>query len=171
MAYQCDLGTGQRLYLENRETQTVVRLTSGSARQQQSQQSNFETGKWRSLPKVFRTVTGILLIIDSAQKQSFLSLQAQRIGMLNSQPDMTGAEVLSLQPTESIASSFKPLEPMPPMQMDDMKMEPMEMKMGTMHMKMGAPSSQSPHHFCPQCGESVRESDRFCSHCGTHLAD
>ena len=169
MAYQCDLGTGQRLYLENRGTQTVVRLTSGNAHQQQSQQSNFETGEWRSLPKVFRTTTGIILRIDSAQKQSFLSLQTQRIGMLNSLPDMTGAEVLSLQPTESIASSFKPIEPMQPIKMGDM-MQPMEMKMGTMQMKMGAPDAQPTQRFCSQCGESVRESDRFCSHCGTKLA-
>lgn len=165
MAYQCDLGTGQRLYLESRGTQTVVRLTSGNARQQQSQQSNFETGEWRSLPKVFRTATGIILRIDSAQKQSFLSLQAQRIGMLNSLPDMNGAELLSLQPTESIASSFKPMEPMQPMQ----PMQPMELKMGTMHMKMGAPDARPAQRFCSQCGESVKESDRFCSHCGTKL--
>jgi len=171
MAYQCDLETGQRLYLENRGTQTVVRLTSGSDRQQQSQQSNFETGNWRSPPKVFRTATEIILRIDSAQKQSFLSLQAQRIGMLNTSPDLTDADVLPLQSTESIASSFKPIEPMKPMQMGDMQMQPMEMKMGTMHMKMGAPDAQSTHRFCAQCGESVRESDRFCSHCGTKLAD
>ena len=155
MAYQCDLGTGQRLYLENRGTQTIVRLTSGSARQQQSQQSNFETGEWQDLPKVFRTGTGLILQIESAQKQSFVSLQAQRIGTLSHLPDMTGAEVLSLQPTEAIASSFKP-------------MEPMEMKMGSMQMQMGTP--QSGQRFCSQCGESVRVSDRFCSHCGTQLS-
>ncbi len=171
MAYQCDLETGQRLYLENRGTQTVVRLTSGNARQQQSQQSNFETGEWRSLPKVFRTATEIILKIDCVQKQSFLSLQAQRIGMLTNLPDLTGAEALSLQPTESIASSFKPIEPMQPMQMGDMQMQPMEMKMGTMHMKMGAPDAQSTHRFCSQCGESVTEGDRFCSQCGTKLAN
>ena len=158
MAYQCDLGTGQRLYLENRGTQTIVRLTSGSARQQQSQQSNFETGEWQDLPKVFRTGTGLILQIESAQKQSFVSLQAQRIGTLSHLPDMTGAEVLSLQPTEAIASSFKPMEPM----------KPMEMKMGSMQMQMGTP--QSGQRFCSQCGESVRVSDRFCSHCGTKLS-
>ena len=167
MAYQCDLGTGQRLYLENRGTQTIVRLTSGSARQQQSQQSNFETGEWQDLPKVFRTGTGLILQIESAQKQSFVSLQAQRIGTLSHLPDMTGAEVLSLQPTEAIASSFKPMEPMKPMQpMEPMK--PMEMKMGSMQMQMGTP--QSGQRFCSQCGESVRVSDRFCSHCGTQLS-
>ena len=165
MAYQCDLGTGQRLYLENRGTQTIVRLTSGSARQQQSQQSNFETGEWLTLPKVFRTATGIILQIESVQKQSFLSLQAQRIGTLSHLPDMAGADVLLLQPTEAIASSFKPMQPMQPMQM-----EPMEMKMGTMQMKMGPSNSQSAQRFCSQCGESVRESDRFCSHCGTQLS-
>ncbi|MCY7323865.1 MAG: zinc ribbon domain-containing protein [Phormidesmis sp. CAN_BIN36] len=158
MAYQCDLGTGQRLYLENLGTQTIVRLTSGNARQQQSQQSNFETGEWQDLPKVFRTGTGIILQIESTQKQSFLSLQAQRIGTLNNLPDMTGAEVLSLQTTESIVSSFNPMEPM----------KPMEMKMGTMQMKMD--TLQSAQRFCSQCGESVKVADRFCSHCGTQLS-
>lgn len=162
MAYQCDLGTGQRLYLENRGTQTIVRLTSGRDRQQQSQQSNFETGKWQDLPKVFLTDTGIVLQIESAQKQSLLSLQAQRIGTLNNLPDMTDAEVLSLQPTEAIASSFKPMEPM--------KMEPMEMRMGNMQMRMGNSDPQSTQRFCSQCGESVKVGDRFCSHCGTQLS-
>ncbi len=33
--------------------------------------------------------------------------------------------------------------------------------------KMRSPESGA--RFCPQCGEKYRESDRFCTHCGTRL--
>lgn len=176
MAYQCDLGSGQKLYVENRDAQTIVALTSSSAGQQQSQQSSFQTGEWQLPPTLFQTATGLILRIESTQGHTFISLQANSISLLKGLPSMMGADVLPLQKTAESVSSFQPMEPMKPMeplQMNNMNLrsQPMEMRLGNMHMSMGTPTSnQSTKRFCSQCGERVEVSDRFCAHCGTKLS-
>jgi zinc-ribbon domain len=170
MAYLGDLGSGQQLLVENRGAQTIITLSTGSASQQQSQQSTVQTGEWHSAPTLFQTARGLILRIEAAQGHTFISLHANAIGLLKGLPSMVGAKVLPLQKT---ADSSSPMQPMQPMQMGNMRMQmnPMEMQMGDLRLKMDDISSTpTDQRFCSQCGSRVSKTDRFCAQCGTHLS-
>ena len=182
MAYKCELGNGQAVYIENQGVQTMVTLASNSVGQQQQASTGFQTGKWIVPPTLFKTGSGVILRIESEQGQSFIQLQASGISTINGTPALSNAEVLSLekveaQPRQSMApmspmEPMKPMEPMQPMKMGDMEMNmnPMQMRMGNMSMQMGSSSSAtSGKRFCSKCGASVKSSDRFCSSCGYQL--
>ncbi|NES03702.1 MAG: zinc-ribbon domain-containing protein [Okeania sp. SIO2F4] len=191
MAYKCEFGNGQEVYIENQGVQTVVTLASGSPGQQQQASTGFQTGKWTLPPTLFRTATGVILRIESEQGQSFVQLQAGGISTMSGTPALGNAEVLSLQQVEIRQSQgmppmepmkpmepmrpmepMKPMEPMEPMKMGDMEMNmnPMQMRMGNMSMQMGSSSfATSGKRFCSQCGAAVTPSDRFCSNCGYQL--
>jgi ribosomal protein L32 len=187
MAYLCDLGTGQKVYIENRGTQSAVTLVSSSAGQQQSQRSSFETGEWLVPPTLFRVSTGFVLQLESRQAKTFVTLQPGGMSVLNAAPALIAAQALPMQqvtsetipninpmPPMQPMQPMEPLKPMPPMQMGDMqmRMEPMEMQMGNMRLSMGTlQATPGVKNFCPQCGHKVETSDRFCAHCGNSLTN
>lgn len=173
MAYLCDLGGGQKVYIDNQGMQTAIALISSSPGQQQQSSSSFQTGPWVMPPTAFRTAAGMVLRIESQQGPQFVLLAANGISVLTAAPTLTNAEVVSLQQvagsTETIAP-LKPMEPMKPMKMGDMemRMNPMQMRMGNLSMEMGSPTPEV-KRFCSQCGVAVAEGDRFCSSCGHPL--
>lgn len=180
MAYKTQLGTSQQLYIDNQGEQTLLTLVSSSANQQQSQRSAFPTGEWLMPPALFRLGAAFVLRVESAQGPSFFGIQGQSISALATPPSLKNAEVMPLQQVSEAEAaqqnsvSFSPMEPMQPMQpikpIEPMKMGNMEMRMGNMEMRMpGQTPQKSPTQFCPQCGESVGERDRFCRHCGYRL--
>lgn len=164
MAYICDLGSGQVVYIENSGMQTDITLASSTAGQQQQASSSFHTGKWRIPPTAFRAASSVILRIDSESGQYFIQVQGSSTIVLNSPPSLVGAEELSLKQAD--APSMKPIEPMKPM--TPMKMSNMEMRMGNMSMQMGN-SAPNAEHFCSQCGTKTAEGDRFCTSCGHRL--
>ncbi|MDJ0554424.1 MAG: zinc-ribbon domain-containing protein [Microcoleaceae cyanobacterium MO_207.B10] len=184
MAYKCELGNGQQVYIDNQGMQTVVTLASGGIGQQQQASTSLQTGKWNVPPTLFKTASGVILRIESEQGQSFVQLQAGGISTISGAPSLSNAEVLSLQQVEATPSQgmapmepmkpmepmqpMEPMEPMKPMKMGNMEMNmnPMEMRMGNMSMQMGTNSGR---RFCSQCGATVTASDRFCSSCGFQL--
>lgn len=176
MGYTIDLEAGQQLSVEHRDGQTWLTLTKNQAGQQQSQRSSLATGEWSAPPTLFRTATGLILRIESAQRQTFVAIQAGQVQVLATAPVLFDAEILPLQsvsPVSNPISPMAPMSPMPPMQMGDMqmRMEPMEMRMGTMHLRMGEPiAPTTTKRFCSQCGAAVKPDDRFCSHCGSQLS-
>jgi hypothetical protein len=178
MGYTIDLGAGQQLYVENRNGQTLLTLTSSHAGQQQSQSSGLATGEWSAPPTLFRTTIGLILRIESVQ-QIFVAIQAGQMQVLRSAPNLLDAQVLPLQPVSPNPNLMQPMQPMspmsplPPMQMGtmQMRMEPMEMRMGDMHLRMGEPIAPTTAKlFCSQCGAAVKIDDRFCSRCGSQLS-
>lgn len=184
MAYKTQLGTSQQLYIDNQGEQTLFTLVSSSANQQQSQRSAFPTGEWLMPPALFRIGAVFILRVESARGPSFFDIQNNSISALASPPSLKNAEVMPLQQvSESEAAqqnraAFSPMQPMQPikpiepMKMGNMEMgmNPMQMRMGNMEMRMpGQTPKKSPTQFCPQCGESVGQGDRFCRHCGYRL--
>jgi len=171
MAYICDLGSGQQVYIENSGMQTAITLASSTPGQQQQASSSFETGKWLSPPTAFRTASGVILRVESAQGQYFVQVQGNSTIVLNTPPSLAGAGELPLKPADAPPmkpmAPMKPIEPMKPMA--PMKMSNMEMRMGNMSMQMGNPAPAA-QQFCPQCGASAAEGDRFCTSCGTRLS-
>lgn len=191
MAYVSDLGKGQRIYLENPDRQTVITVSHHSVGQQQSQQSGFTTGEWIAPPTLFRTPTGVIVQIETAEGRSYLQVQANSIRALSKTPSLEDADVVPMeseegestlmqpmQPMEAM-QPIKPMSPMKPMKMGDMEMQmnPMQMRMGNMEMRMGAssprssesPASSATQRFCTQCGNSVAPEDQFCAKCGHPL--
>lgn len=177
MAYVCEIGTGQRVYLENQGTQTIVTTASTSPGQQQQSSHSFATGSWTVTPESFHTGNGIVLKITSSQGQYFIQLQGSSMRVMGEPPSLQGSQQVQLQqvdrtPTTSMSpmQPMKPIEPMQPRKMGDMemKMNPMQMRIGSMEMQMGAPDA-SKSRFCSQCGTQVSPSDRFCSACGHRL--
>ena len=164
MAYICDLGSGQLVYIENSGMQTEITFASSTPGQQQQASSSFHTGKWLIPPTAFRITSSVILRIDSESGQYFVQVQGSSTIVLNSPPSLAGAEELSLQPAD--APSMKPIEPMKPM--PPMKMNNMEMRMGNMSMQMGN-SAPKAERFCSQCGAKTAEGDRFCTSCGNRL--
>ncbi|HAG79661.1 MAG TPA: zinc ribbon domain-containing protein [Cyanobacteria bacterium UBA12227] len=189
MAYVCELGTGQRVYLDNQGTQTVVTTVSGSLGQQQQASNSFQTGSWTSPPQLFQTSNGVILKIETAQGEHFIQVQGGSMSVMSGTPSLGSSQQMQMQQVATTPATtmppmepmqpMKPMEPMQPMQpmkMGDMEMNlnPMEMRMGNMEMRMGAPMSiatpaENTKRFCSQCGASINVGDRFCSSCGHRL--
>lgn len=180
MAYVCELGTGQSVYLENQGAQTVVTLISRGAGQQQQTSSSFTTGVWTSPPQVFQTPQGMVVKVISEPGERTLQIQGTSVSVLGGTPEGRDSQQLTVhEVTDVPVSPLKPMEPMrmEPMQpmnltMGDMqmKMNPMSMRMGNMELRMGsAAPEKSLKSFCSQCGTSVKPEDRFCSSCGHQL--
>jgi hypothetical protein len=179
MAYKCELGTGQKIYLDNQGNQTVITSIFSSPGQQQQSSSSFSTGKWTSIPEVFHTSQGIFVKINSIEGEYYVQVQGSSLSVMSGTPYLNNCQQMQMQQVDSIPTSpMPPMKPMKPMQMGNMKMNmnPMEMRMGNMKMNMGSASvstSTSSHHnrksFCPQCGTAINQSDRFCSSCGYNL--
>jgi hypothetical protein len=173
MAYVCELGTGQSVYLENQGAQTVVTLISSGPGQQQQASSSFTTGVWSSPPQVFQTPYGLVLKVISEQGERSLQIQGTSVSVLGEMPSVTDSQQLTVQEVTRV--SVSPLKPMEPMKMEPMKpmnlkMGDMQMNMNPMSMRMGSGSSEeNPKSFCSQCGTSVKPEDRFCSNCGHQL--
>ncbi|MBD3882813.1 zinc-ribbon domain-containing protein [Phormidium tenue FACHB-886] len=175
MAYGCELGNGQSLYLDCSGDQTAVALASSSAGQQQQASQNLKTGSWTAIPEVFQIGSSLAIKIQTAEGDRWLRVQGGSIGTLNALPDLSQAQPIPLQQTPSAQpmQPMRPIEPMQPMQplkMGDMQMSlnPMEMRMGNLEMRMGSPAKAAPR-FCTQCGASVQAGDRFCATCGNQL--
>ena len=173
MAYVCELGTGQSVYLENQGAQTVVTLISSGPGQQQQASSSFTTGVWSSPPQVFQTPYGLVLKVISEQGERSLQIQGTSVSVLGEMPSVTDSQQLTVQEVTSVpVSPLKPMEPMKmePMKPMNLKMGDMQMNMNPMSMRMGSGSSEeNPKSFCSQCGTSVKPEDRFCSNCGHQL--
>lgn len=199
MAYVCELGAGQRVYLENQGVQTVVTLISSSPGQQQQASSSFATGVWSSPPQVFQTPYGMMLKILSEQGEKTLQIQGSSVSVISGTPSMNNSEQLPVHEVTSLPVSPMPgievmkpmkpmssMEPMTPMTMSPMEpmkpLEPMNLKMGDMQMSMNpmemrmgnmelrmGASAPNKQNFCSQCGASVKPEDRFCSSCGHQL--
>jgi hypothetical protein len=173
MAYVCELGTGQSVYLENQGAQTVVTLISSGPGQQQQASSSFTTGVWSSPPQVFQTPYGLVLKVISEQGERSLQIQGTSVSILGEMPSVTDSQQLTVQEVTRV--SVSPLKPMEPMKMEPMKpmnlkMGDMQMNMNPMSMRMGSGSSEeNPKSVCSQCGTSVKPEDRFCSNCGHQL--
>jgi hypothetical protein len=200
MAYTCDLGGGQHVYLDNVGDQTAVTLASTGPGQQQQSGSQFTTGPWTQAPEFFRIDPGVVIKLTTAQGAQFLQLQGQQLGWMVQPPTLANAQQMqtstvaampggSMPPMQPMTSTttgtapkmepmqpmqpMQPMAPMPPMQMGNMSMntQPMEMRMGNMAMRMGeAPNQGAQRKFCSQCGTPVQPSDRFCASCGHQLS-
>jgi zinc-ribbon domain len=195
MAYACELGTGQRIYLDHQGTQTIVTTMSGGPGQQQQSSTGFHTGSWTAPPEIFQTTGGAVLKITTAQGEHFIYIQGSSMQVMGGTPSLSGSQQMQVQQVASVPTSslppmepmkpmdmggmqmspMKPMEPMKPMKMGGMQMNPMEMRMGDMEMRMGSPTASStpntpnPRRFCSQCGTAVEPEDRFCSSCGHRL--
>ncbi|MEM6835565.1 MAG: zinc ribbon domain-containing protein [Cyanobacteria bacterium P01_C01_bin.120] len=197
MAYTCDLGSGQRLYLENIGEQTAVTMAVSRTGQQQQSSSRFTSGSWTQAPEVFQTQQGIVIRLHTTQGTHHAQLQGSQLSVMSPSPSLGSAQQMSMQsgvampgtsPAMDNTSSMSPLAPMeplpplPPMQplqMDNMEMniQPMHMRMGNMEMQLGnskssatdQPQATSQRNFCTQCGTAVQSGDRFCAHCGHQL--
>ncbi|HBB32671.1 MAG TPA: zinc ribbon domain-containing protein [Cyanobacteria bacterium UBA8803] len=192
MAYVCELGTGQRVYLDNQGNQTVVTTISSSLGQQQQASSSFPTGNWTAPPEVFQTPSGAVLKITTAQGGYYIQVQGGSMSAVSGMPSFGSSQQMQVQQVASPPASsmppmqpiqpmqpmqpMEPMKPMEPLKMGDMQMNmnPMEMRMGNMEMRMGSSvssstSAQSTKRFCPKCGVSINLGDRFCSSCGHRL--
>lgn len=184
MAYLCNLGTGQQVYLDNQGTQTIVTIISGGPGQQQQASSGVSTGRWSEPPTVFRTDNGVILQINSETGKHFIQLQGSSMGVMSQSPSLSNAQQLQVQQTSSVSGQqqmepmepmepmkpmqpmqpmepMKPMQPMQPMKMGDMEMSmnPMQMRMGNMELSMGKSSKSN---------QSQSGSGRhFCTQCGS----
>jgi hypothetical protein len=187
MAYQCELGSGQSVYLDQQGTQTTVTTHSRGPGQQQQASQTFQTGLWTAPPELFQTPQGVVIRLSTAQGAYFLQIRGNSLQVMSDVPFCSSSQQMQVQHIASPSVSppipamqpLPPMKPMQPMKMGNMQMSihPMEMQMGNMHMQMGeAPALTTPpvtgtRRFCSQCGGAVDPSDRFCSSCGHRLSD
>ncbi|MGA7953362.1 MAG: zinc-ribbon domain-containing protein [Gloeobacterales cyanobacterium] len=195
MAYACELGTGQRIYLDHQGTQTIVTTMSGGPGQQQQSSTGFHTGSWTTPPEIFQTNGGAVLKITTAQGEHFIYIQGSSMQVMGGVPSLSGSQQMQVQQVASVPTSslppmepmkpmnmggmqmspMKPMEPMKPMNMGGMQMNPMEMRMGDMEMRMGSPTplstskTPSPPDVpnTPAASGTTPSTRRFCSQCGT----
>ncbi len=190
MAYVCDFGTGQTIYLENQGEQTTVTSFVSAPGQQQQSSSSFSTGAWTGKPQVLRTSQGMVIKLATPRGEVLIQVQGQNFQITQQAPGLQQAEQMQVSQTEAMSGigtetpmqPMQPIEmtPMKPMRMGNMKMglNPMQMQMGDMAMQMGtstsnptSPSSpDATRRFCTQCGQAVAPNDRFCGSCGHALS-
>jgi hypothetical protein len=185
MAYVCELGPHQRVYLDNQGAQTIVTTMSGGPGQQQQASCSFQTGNWTASPELYQVPSGVVVKIATATGDRLIQIQGGSMSLMGTGASV-GGQQMQVQQTASMPAAamptMQPMPPMPPMQpmqpmkMGDMQMSlnPMEMRMGDMAMQMGTAASASAstsgtRRFCSQCGAAVQPSDRFCSSCGHGL--
>lgn len=193
MAYTCDLGPGQSLYLENNGEQTAIVLSSSGMGQQQQSTNQFITGTWTAPPELYQAQQSIVIKLQTAQGTHYLQLQGNQLSVISQAPSLDHAQPIPMtagasassnsQPSITPMPPMAPLHPMKPMKMGDMEMhaQPMEMRMGNMTLRMNDSSAgdnrqatshsttQSKTNFCSQCGTPVQPHDRFCANCGHRL--
>ncbi|MGG6238498.1 zinc-ribbon domain-containing protein [Nodosilinea sp. AN01ver1] len=175
MPYQYDLGFGQKIYLENSGSTTVITLASGSPGQQQQSGTQVQTGPWTEMPQAARTDSGVLLRCITAQGVFIWQVQGTQLRTADTAA-WSAQQAVSLQPTEAMPSvepikPMAPIEPMAPMTMGNMQMSahPMTMQMGDMRLSMGNADTPKAKKFCTQCGSAIKAGDRFCGSCGHPL--
>lgn len=182
MAYLCNLGNGQQVFVDNQDNQTIVTFTGTLPGQQQQSSSGFSTGKWTALPILYRNAGGFILRIDSDRGPHYVQLQGSSMSAMSAPPNLETAEVIPMQTAEpppvakmepmKPMEPMEPMKPMKPMKMGDMemRMNPMEMRMGNMSMSRGESTPSYQQNFCPQCGAPLKENDHFCANCGHRLS-
>lgn len=173
MAYLCELGTGQKIYLENRDSLTIVTTISSGFGQQQQSSSSFNTGQWISPPEVYQTPHGVILKSIATQGNHYIEIQENSHCLLPNHPTNNDYHQIPLrQITDTPPSSMPSMPSMQPMKMGNMQMNmnPMEMRMGNMVLQMGASvGTTTKQRFCSNCGTKVSLEDRFCASCGHAL--
>lgn len=169
MSYLCDLGNGQKIYLENQGNQTIITSVSQSLGQQQQSSQGFVTGTWSSLPQIYQLPSGIIVKVITNQGEYNWRIQGNNMLMNQGSILVENAQTFSLQ--EVLNPSISGMQPMKPMTMGNMSMNmnPMEMTMGNMSMKIEE-TPKIGRHFCSQCGSPIQENDKFCSNCGHRLS-
>ncbi|WP_017302996.1 zinc ribbon domain-containing protein [Spirulina subsalsa] len=176
MAYLCELGSNQTVYLDNQGAQTIVTTFTGGAGQQQQSSSGFTTGHWTAPPDVFQTPQGVVIQLHTERGEQLIQVQGGSMSTMGSFPTSGQAQQMQVSSGVSMpqAPEMKPMQPMQPMQpmkMGNMEMNtnPMQMRMGNMEMSMGSSPPTSQRRFCSQCGSPIQPSDRFCANCGHSL--
>ena len=177
MAYVATLSNSQQIAIALQGMQTKVTLTSSSPGQQQSQSSSFNTGKWRTTPKLLNVGQGAVLQVDSDRGSHYIHILSSSINLVDPPSDLQNYTAINLKEVDdATAANSKPIEPMPsmqPMQMGNMSMDinSMTMKMGDMSMGINNPAkTTTAKQFCSQCGTEVKAGDRFCRSCGHELS-
>ena len=175
MAYVCELDTGHQVYLDNQGMQTIITTSSSLPGQQQQATSSMTTGAWVASPEAYRTVSGAVFKILTAQGEHFIYIQGGSVSMMREPPSLGADQRIQMQQTATMPPPL--MQSMPPMKMSNMQMtiNPMEMRMGNMEMRINSLSTEAgqsvdPKQFCSQCGTSVKPGDRFCSSCGNALS-
>ncbi len=173
MTYTANLGTGQQIWIGNQDTQTIIGLSSANAGQQQSQQTGFQTGQWIAPPMLFRTASGFIVQLATAQGDRYLQVQGSSLQGLSAAPDLAAASAVPLE-----SGTAPAMQPMQPMQMGNMRlqMHPMQMQMGDLELRMGhvnpaeTSAAGTTPNFCTQCGQRLQVGDRFCASCGSAIS-
>ena len=175
MPYQCDLGSGQTIYLDNPGSITLVTLASGGPGQQQQSTTQVQTGTWVEMPQVVQGGAGLLIRCITDQGTFVWQIQGTQMGAVAAaQWPQDPVHPLPLHAVSSTPMSpMAPMAPMAPLKMGDMEMSanPMTMRMGNMQLSMDKATSAPPASakFCTQCGAAIAQGDRFCGSCGHPL--
>ncbi|MBV9470543.1 MAG: hypothetical protein JO316_15080 [Abitibacteriaceae bacterium] len=114
MIYQGDLSSGQQVYIENNDGQTIVTLSQGKEHQQ-VQRSSFETGEWKETPTLFKAEDGAILCAKAGNEQFFFCLQPTGIHTLHEPPALADTDKLPLHETKEVPT-LEPMRPMKPME-------------------------------------------------------
>ncbi len=113
MAYTCDLGGGQHLYIDNIGDQTAVTLASGRPGQQQQSGSQFTTGAWTAPPELFRTEHGVVIKLSTNQGDQHLQFQAGQLGWMSSGHTLAHAQQMQTSQVAAMPKGTLPtMEPM-----------------------------------------------------------
>ena len=194
MAYVCELDSGYRVYLDNQGPQTIVTTSSSQPGQQQQASNSMATGVWTAPPEAYRTGTGAIFKISTAQGEHFIHIQGNRVGVMGESPSLSNAQQMQVQQTSTVPTpSMQPMQPMKMGEMQPMKMgevqpmqpmqpmkpiqpmQPMQpMKMGDMQMSTN-PMAMSMGNMAMSMGGSAAEASgasgtrRFCSQCGAKI--
>jgi len=129
MAYVCNLGNGQNIYLDNPGEQTVVMSMIQSPSQQQQSSSSFHTGTWTEIPQVFQTSQGLMIKIMSVQGDILIQVQGQNMQVTQNITGLLQSQKITVTQTHSMPKTALMMTPMPQMQtISPLKpIEPMQM--------------------------------------------
>lgn len=116
MIFTHTLQNGQTLEISNNDKSTNIGFSSSGSSQQQSQSRGFNTDAWTEDPALYQVKNNFVLKISMASKPVFLSIRGDEISEMNAEPDLNGAEQITLKKSDKPAvQPMKPMEPMKPM--------------------------------------------------------
>ena len=111
MPYHCDLSPGQKIYLDNPGSITLITLASAGAGQQQQSSTQVHTGPWTEVPQIARVGNGVILRCVAAQGTFFWQIQGMQIGVAPA----TAWVADQATPMQAAEVGSSPIASMPPM--------------------------------------------------------
>jgi hypothetical protein len=109
MAYFGELDTGLTIYLDNRQTETVIAMFTAGHGQLELSHRDLYLGSWISPPEIIQTPTTIIVKLETSAGTHYIEIEGMRVTLLDEVPALGTARRIHVRQV----SCVPPLQPIP----------------------------------------------------------